>query len=457
MRIYLLVCLGLGMILPLVTLPVSMYGSLSSSETMGSVFNMAIRNADTALFFQSSANVSMDNDQLNIWMILGYGLILVYISGVFFRLVQLSKKLFQIRNSIRNNQKEKRDRLWFVYLDNGAPAYSFFSYVFINTQLADLSNDELVKIYKHESIHARQYHTLDILLIELISILFWFNPLIKMFKKHLHEVHEYLADESISNNTDMKKSYSLLLLKLSSEENPPLISSAFSAKQISRRIKMIGKARSLPRQRLAFLSLLPVAAFLLISFSSVENRYSRIPISVESQTAVPSNATQMKVGVINWINNTLYTDDQLTKRLGIKSGDVYSKEYFEQRLWIDMDAVSSLYMDKGYLFFNAEAKEDPKNGGEMDLTITLYEGVQSYIRQISIVGNGSVPKEDILKEVLLQEGELFSRTKLIKSVQAIGQMGLFDPENITVNPTPIQEEFDGEFAKVDIEFNLNDN
>jgi hypothetical protein len=454
MRIYLMASLGLGLLLPIITLPVSIYGSQPVSESLGAVFNMAIINADTALFPQNSGNVFIANDQLSIGSILGYGLILVYISGVFYRLVQLIKKLLHIRNSIRNNQRIKRGKLWFIYLETTSPAYSFFNYVFINKHLERLSSEELVKIYNHESIHASQYHTLDILFVELVSILFWFNPMIKMFKNNLLEIHEYLADEKIIKSPDMRKSYSHLLLKLSSEENPPILSSAFSAKQISRRISMIGKARSLPRHRFSFLLLLPAAAFLLISFSSVENRYSTVSASIKNQTAVSSSIMQMKVGVITWTNNTLHTDDQLTERLGIKSGDAYSKEYLEQRLYLDEDAVNSLYMDNGYLFFQVEVEEAPKDDGTMDLTITLYEGVQAHIRQITIVGNGSVPKEDVLKEILIQEHELFSKTKLIESVRAIARMGLFDPENIAVNPTPIKDEVSDELNKVDIEFKL---
>ena len=89
-------------------------------------------------------------------------------------------------------------------------------------------SDELEKICIHESIHAKQYHTLDILIVELVSILFWFNPLITVLKKHLQEVHEYLADERIINSTDMKKSYYHLLLKQKTAENPPILSSEFS-------------------------------------------------------------------------------------------------------------------------------------------------------------------------------------------------------------------------------------
>ena len=319
-----------------------------------------------------------------------------------------------------------------------------------------MSNEELERIGNHEIIHAKQYHTADILFIELVSMFFWFNPLIKIFKEYLQEVHEYLADENILNNKAMKQSYSNLLLKLTTEENPPILSSAFSAKQISRRIRMIEKSRSLPRHRILFCLLLPVTAFLLMSFSYLEARSNSNPLTIEPQPSTAASASQLKVGKITWVNNTIYSDAQLSKKLGIENGDDYSVDHLNQRLYLETDAASSLYMDNGYLFFNAEVKENPNDDGFIDLTITIYEGVQVKIRQILITGNGNVPKKDIMEKILIQEGELFSRTRLINSVHAIAQMNQFDPEHIVTYPTPIKNSSTGEFTLVDFEFKLTE-
>ena len=61
-----------------------------------------------------------------------------------------------------------------------------------------------------------------------------------------------------------------------------------------------------------------------------------------------------------------------------------------------------------------------------------------------------------MEKIVIQQGELFSKTKLMKSVQAISKMNLFDPENILVNPTPIKDPLSGEFTLVDIEFKLTE-
>lgn len=456
MRVFLLGGLALGLVLPLITLPLNWHHMLPGANSIDKPLNLAFLNVESAISQQNPGNPAPEKSPITIWGILGHGLLIFYLSVVIYKLIQLSKKLLSIRSSIRNNPRVQKDRYWFIQLETTSPAFSFFNYIFISKTLGSLSSEEMERIGSHEIIHAKQYHTLDILFLELLSVLFWFNPLINIFKESLQEVHEYLADETILKNKAMKQSYSNLLLKLTTEENPPILSSAFSAKQISRRIRMIEKSKSHPRHRILFFLLLPATAFLLMSFSYFENRSTAVPVYLEVPASESNAAFQSKVGIISWEGNTLYADSRLTEALGIKTGDAYSKDHLNERLYLDVDAVSSLYMDNGYLFFSAEVKEEPKDDGTIDLTITIYEGVQVKIGQIIIEGNGSVPKQDIIETILIKQEELFSRNKLIKSAQAIKQMNKFDPENIVVNPIPIKDPLTGEFTRVDIEFQLTE-
>lgn len=202
---------------------------------------------------------------------------------------------------------------------------------------------------------------------------------------------------------------------------------------------MPAKTRSFSGQKALSILLFPVVAVLLMSFSE--------------RVAEPSADVQLRVGTIRWEGNTLYTDSQLTEKLGIHSGEVYSADHFEQRLWVDEDAVSSLYMDNGHLFFNAEPEEDPNEDGTVDLTIRIYEGMKAKIGQIIIKGNGAVPEQDIRDKILLKHGDLFSRIRLIHSVRNIAQMDQFDREDIVINPIPQPEQLTtGEYVATDIEF-----
>lgn len=376
--------------------------------------------------------------------------------GALHKLYLILRKLLRIRNGIRLNHRVKRDKYWLIELDSPVPACSFLNYIFLNRKLGNLSNSERENIFSHEVVHARQRHTLDVLFAELVSVLFWFNPLMKTFKAYLTEVHEFLADENTPNNTEMKKSYSHLLLKLSTEEQAFNLSSGFSAKLIKSRIIMMDKARSMRWQKALFFLLLPAALALLMSFSYLENRSTAAPGNIEGPSTNNHTVSQSKVGNIGWEGNTVFSDSQLTKTLGIHTGDVYSKDYLNERLFSDEDAVNSLYLDEGYLFFQLEVKEEPKNDGTIDLTMSIYEGNPFIIGQVTIVGNGKVPKQDIMDVLLIKKGELFSKTKLISSVRAIAKMKKFEPEKIMPNPIPKPDQFDGEYAVVDIEFQLTE-
>lgn len=458
MRISLLGSLALGLILPLVTLPLSWHHVLPGADSIDKSFDLTFLDIAPTVSLQKQGNATLESKPLSISQIFAYGLCICYLFVVLLKLFHLGNKLLSIRASIKNNPRVKNNRYWFVQLNAKSPAYSFFHFIFIGKQLENISTEELERITSHEIIHSKQYHTVDILFVELMSVLLWINPLIKLYKIQLQEVHEYLADEKILKNTAMKKSYSSLLLKLTTEENPPLLSSAFSAKQIHRRISMIGKTRSIPRHRLLFLLLLPISASLLMSFSYLENRITSNSFPLETKPIYDEVTDHLKIGKIVWIDNTIYSDAFLNKQLGIKSGDEYNVDYLNKRLWIDEDAVSSLYLDDGYLFFQAEVKEDTIDNGSINVTISIFEGVQVKIRQILINENGSILKQDILDKILIQKGELFSKIKLNNSVKAIAQLDQFKQGNLEVipNPIPIKDPLTGEFTLVDIEFKITE-
>lgn len=457
MRISLLGGLMLGLILPLITLPLNWHLILPGANSIDKPLNTTLLSFDSKVPHQKLGNFTPEQSQLSFGKILWFGLGIFYVSIAIYRFIQLNNKLLYIRRSIRKNPKEKKDGYWFIQLDTPSPAFSFFNYIFISNKLENMSDEEIDRIARHEVIHAKQYHTADILFFEVISIIFWFNPLINILKNYLQEVHEFLADEKILNNKTMKRSYSNLLLKLTSAENPPILSSAFSAKQISRRLRMIEKPKSLPRHRILFFLLLPVFTLLLMSFSYLETRSNKSTLSIDPQSDITKLSSQVKVGKISWEGNSLFTDSQLTKELGIKTGHAYSEDHLIDRLYKDADAVNTLYLDKGYLFLSLEYAEEPKDNGTMDLTITIYEGEPFRIGQIIIKGNGSIPEQDVMDVILLKPGDLFSKTRLIQSVHAIQQMNKFVPEEILPNPIPLKDPVSGESSSVvDIEFLLKE-
>ncbi|MGW8313963.1 MAG: M56 family metallopeptidase [Bacteroidales bacterium] len=456
MRIYLLGGLALGLILPLISFPVSWHHFMPGAGSIDQPLPTPFFFPKTSFPSQPHTGVEIPhNSSLTREYIWGIGLSLIYFTVFIYRLNLFIRKLLSIRNDILHHPKEKQGKYWIMHTESPSPAYSFFNYIFLGRKIRSMDTGQIEGIVSHEITHARQFHTADILILEVLTVIFWFNPLFHIYKIRLQEVHEYSADHHILKNNTMKQAYSRLLLRLTANEHAPDLSSAFSATLISRRIRMIQKTSSHPRYRILFLLLLPVAAGLLMSFSYLEARSNATPSTLVQQTITTASAGQIEVGRITWIDNMLYTDEQLGQKLGIKSGDTYSRDLLNNRLWMDEDAVCSMYLDNGYLFFNAEAEEHPGEDGTMDLSITIYEGIQVKVRKINITGNGNVPEEVIMEKIQNRPGELFSRIKIIRSVRAIGMMEQFEPEDIEVNPTPFKDPDTGASAGVDIEFRLS--
>lgn len=154
---------------------------------------------------------------------------------------------------------------------------------------------------------------------------------------------------------------------------------------------------------------------------------------------------------INWIGNSKYPDEILGSILNIYEGDIYDKELLNNRLFVDDDAVSNLYLNNGYLFFSVTPVEVNIDGDSIDLEMRMYEGEQAYINNVIISGNTKTHDHVVRRELRTKPGELFSKDDIIRSVREIANLGHFNPENI--EPVPIPNANDG---TVDIRYNLEE-
>ncbi|XZF14686.1 BamA/OMP85 family outer membrane protein [Chitinophagaceae bacterium MMS25-I14] len=160
-------------------------------------------------------------------------------------------------------------------------------------------------------------------------------------------------------------------------------------------------------------------------------------------------------GNIAWKGNTKYTSEELTRRLGIKKGDIYNQELMETRIGHQMSAegagedISSLYMDDGYLFFNIDPTETSVVGDTINFEMRITEGPQATIRNVTIAGNDRTNEHVIRRELRTLPGNKFSRTDIIRSQREIANLGFFDQEKIGIQPKPHQED-----GTVDIEYTV---
>lgn len=152
---------------------------------------------------------------------------------------------------------------------------------------------------------------------------------------------------------------------------------------------------------------------------------------------------------INWVGNTVYPNAILNNVLGMQPGDVYNQKYMNKRLSTDDDAVNSLYMDNGYLFFQLVPIEKDIEGDSISLEMRIMEGPQARINNVVINGNDRLYEKVVRRELRVKPGELFSKSDLMRSLREIAQTGHFNPENLMPDIQPNEEN-----GTVDVILNL---
>lgn len=150
---------------------------------------------------------------------------------------------------------------------------------------------------------------------------------------------------------------------------------------------------------------------------------------------------------ITWSGNSKYKTAELNALLGIKKGDVYNQSLLDEKIFIDPNGVSSLYLDNGYLFFSATPVEVLVENDSIDIDLRIYEGKQARINNVIITGNTKTNEHVIRREIRTKPGELFSRADIIRTQRELATLGYFDPEKMDVRPTP-----DPASGTVDLEY-----
>jgi outer membrane protein insertion porin family len=156
---------------------------------------------------------------------------------------------------------------------------------------------------------------------------------------------------------------------------------------------------------------------------------------------------------IRWLGNTKYTDEQLSRQLRIMKGDVYNWELLNSNLSFNMaeDDITSLYMNDGYLFFNATPVEVAVENDSIDLEIRIYEGKQATIKRVRVKGNTRTNDHVVVRELRTRPGQLFSRSDIIRTTRELAQLKYFNPE--TINPVPEPNAVEG---TVDITYEVEE-
>ncbi len=194
-----------------------------------------------------------------IWTI--YGLGVVFFGFRFFR------NLFNIWRKIQQNPILKKRNFFHVLLQKKIAPHTFFSYIFLNKTKYE-ANEIPKEVLLHEQAHAQEKHSIDILFIELLRVLFWFNPLFIFLKRSMKLNHEFLADRAVLNQGTETSRYQNLLLAYSSTASTPQLAHSINYSSFKKRFTVMKTHTSKKAIWLRTLLLLPVVALMLYGFSS---------------------------------------------------------------------------------------------------------------------------------------------------------------------------------------------
>ena len=198
----------------------------------------------------------------------------LYYTGVLVMSLRFIIQLVSICRIRRKGQVVYLNGQRIISLPSEANPFSFFGWIFLYLpQMEDESQDEILM---HEQTHARQWHSVDVIVSELANIICWFNPFSWLLKGEIRLNLEYLADNQVAKTMEDSKQYQYHLLGLAHTNSKTGLYNNFNVSQIKSRIIMMNKKRTRTAGRIKYALFAPLAAALLIasniSCTSTENQ-----------------------------------------------------------------------------------------------------------------------------------------------------------------------------------------
>ena len=315
-RIYLLSLVAICLLLPL--LRISFPGFTQASDANAAIRLLRVTNGSWEEAVTITAHQGYIDRILSAWNFIW----MIYIVGALVLLVGFVRSLFYIRAISRRYDFEKiHDLKFYQTTEQGAP-FSFFKRVFWSRGL-DLESNRGQRIFRHELFHVQQGHSFDIVLLEFITVLCWFNPFFYLIKKEIKAIHEFLADEWAASGIN-RHEYAELLVQQSIQSKYPTLIHPFFQNQLKRRITMITQWQKLRNNYGSRLMVLPILLVLFCVFAfKVKNNAVIHPAEKNITVIIDAGHGGVDAGAIG-INGS--TEKEISLRLASKIREL-SKEY----------------------------------------------------------------------------------------------------------------------------------
>ncbi|QBN18031.1 M56 family metallopeptidase [Flavobacterium nackdongense] len=188
----------------------------------------------------------------------------VYSIGILGFLLKFAFDFRSLSKVLKGKTIQRQADFKFIDVSENIAPFSYFNSIVYNSSL--YSDTELENILEHEKVHSAQNHTIDVLISSFFCVIFWFNPLVWLYKKAIVQNLEFIADSEASKSISDKKAYQLTLLKITTQENCVVLTNHFYQSLIKKRIVMLNKNQSNKRNYWKYLFIIPLLGAFVFLF-----------------------------------------------------------------------------------------------------------------------------------------------------------------------------------------------
>lgn len=313
-RTVLISLISLAFIVPIIPAPFDL------PEPLSPVVNQIIRFTDEQATLATTVEIHQEsvkqaivpqatqqpNTTYNYVSLLFIGLFILYICGAIVALIKLIVSMRTLRQHIKLSTTKRIGKYILVIHPSNIAPYSWFRYIVISEKDLQEAKDEILA---HEMAHSDKFHSLDILLIEVMILLQWFNPAAYLLKQELQAIHEYEADLEVLNKGFHPKQYQLLLIKKAVGTSSYTLANSFNHSSLKKRIAMMLKCKSNRWAMMKIGFFIPLTASMLAVFSQWGNAADVVnnPVVAEPEVSTETHSNN-KVNETSVLNPLLQSE-----------------------------------------------------------------------------------------------------------------------------------------------------
>jgi len=303
-RFYLVFSILLAAVYPFI----SISGWLERQEPMQAIMASSLQLNEITVTATPLSVITIENLLLAV-----YGIVSLFL------LVKMFVQLFSILRWKLKAKKMMLDGIEIMAIDGKITPFSFFTTIYMNPALHN--EHETKQILTHESTHARQWHSLDVILSELMTILLWINPAVWLLKREIRHNLEFLADNSVLQSGIDSTNYQYHLLQLSYQVPENQLINKFNVSPLKKRIIMMNQQKTRKAGILKYSLIVPLALALVLS----SNVQTLVASAKKALTAAKNTEVVVNSGENNAPLAAIESQDSKPALQNSGNKDIYEK------------------------------------------------------------------------------------------------------------------------------------